>query len=190
MKNRNQTNKILMQDEQVLLTLKPHLAPVVIAIIFGFLGVLVFFGSFFLLTTLISGEHTPEEFKQMQALMQGGLLLVIGGIFLFILIIQILAHRNRYYTVTSKRFIIQKGLLGIDYSSIPLSAVQYISVNVSFIDKLLKKGTGSITFGTTSTPVVNSSQGGKFIFANIDDVYEHYRKFKELVDQNQKSEPK
>ncbi|MGI6714501.1 MAG: PH domain-containing protein [Bacilli bacterium] len=181
--NRNQTAKILMQDEEVLYTLKPNLAKMVITTLLGLIFVFLFFGGFFLFTMWMEKLEPPEEFTRMLRLFR---LLFFGGIaliFFLVIIFQTLAHRNRFYTVTNKRFIIQKGLFGIDYSSIPLHAVQYISVNVSLVDQMLRRGTGSITFGTTSTPV-HASQGAKFVFANIYDVYENYRKFKELVDKN------
>ncbi|NMA05504.1 MAG: PH domain-containing protein, partial [Acholeplasmataceae bacterium] len=85
--------------------------------------------------------------------------------------------------------IIQKGILGIDFSSIPINAVQYVSVNVSVLDKLLKKGTGSITFGTVSTPVTAGTVA-KFAYSDIKDVYENYKIVKELVDKSEHQEVK
>jgi hypothetical protein len=53
---------------------------------------------------------------------------------------------------------------------------------VSVIDKILNKGTGSMTFGTVSTPVT-AGQPARFIFSNILEVYENYKVLKELIDE-------
>ncbi|MGI6734719.1 MAG: PH domain-containing protein [Bacilli bacterium] len=173
--NRNQTSKILMKDEKVLYTYKPYLLKTIITSVLVYLFIAVFLSILY----FVPGE-TLEETARMPFIAT----LILSGwtlLYLIILVCQILAHRNKFFTVTNKRFIIQKGLLGIDFESIPVNAVQYISVNVSVIDKLLKKGTGTVIFGTISTPVT-ANQAAKFMFSNIFDVYANYKVFKELSD--------
>jgi len=174
--NRNQIEKVLMKDEKVLHTYKPLFVKTIIIVIICYLLTLLFV----LLAILI-----PASAESMEITVTGGLVAIaISGITVFygvVLLLLALAHRNRYYAVTNKRYIIQSGLFGIDFSSIPIDGVQYIGVNVSVLDKILDKGTGTVTFGTISTPIT-PGQGAKFYFANIYDVYENYRTFKELSD--------
>ena len=174
--NRNQIEKVLMKDEKVLHTYKPLFVKTIIIVIICYLLTLLFV----LLAILI-----PASAESMEITVTGGLVtLAISGITVFygvVLLLLALAHRNRYYAVTNKRYIIQSGLFGIDFSSIPVDGVQYIGVNVSVLDKILNKGTGTVTFGIISTPIT-PGQVAKFYFANIYDVYANYRTFKELSD--------
>jgi membrane protein YdbS with pleckstrin-like domain len=169
--NRNQIEKVLMKDEKVLYTYKPMFIKTVIITVICYLFTLLFV----LLALLI-----PASAESMEINVTGGIVaLAVIGITVFfgvVLLLLALAYRNKFYAVTNKRFIIQRGLLGIDFSSIPISGVQFISVNVSVLDKILGKGTG--------TPVT-PGQGAKFNFLNIYDVYENYRIFKELSDKAQ-----
>ena len=177
--NRNQIEKVLMKDEKVLYTYKPMFIKTVIITVTCYLFTLLFV----LLALLI-----PASAESMEINVTGGIVaLAVIGITVFfgvVLLLLALAYRNKFYAVTNKRFIIQSGLLGIDFSSIPISGVQFISVNVSVLDKILGKGTGTVSFGTVSTPVT-PGQGAKFNFLNIYDVYENYRIFKELSDKAQ-----
>lgn len=168
--NRNQTKKILMKDEEVLYTYKPYFlketfVSLFIVLTFGVLAVTIY-------------VFAVEVFKLLILI-----LIIVGLILIYILFVtlQYLAFKNKFYTITDKRFIIQKGLLGIDFSSIPIDAVQFVSVNVTVLDKILKKGTGTITFGTVSTPVT-AGQIPSFVFSNIFEVYDNYKIIKELID--------
>ncbi|MGI6714502.1 MAG: PH domain-containing protein [Bacilli bacterium] len=185
---KNQTSKILMEDEQVLGTYRPNFWKLILTNVLIFIIFMAFLTIFFVLGEL-TGEEMTTEFTANYPLIKG---VVFGGVsllFLLILGLQLLAYRNRFYTVTNKRLIIQRGLIGIDFQSIPLNAVQYLSVSVTVVDKILRQGTGTIVFGTMSTPV-NPSQGAKFVFTNLNQVYENYRYFKSLVDQSSASSPK
>ncbi|HPX71974.1 MAG TPA: PH domain-containing protein [Acholeplasmataceae bacterium] len=171
--DRNQTQKILMKDEVVLHTFKPYFRKELLSVVLGALALGLFFIPFGI--GMMFDQDTPYYVGII-------ILAVYGVIFILMVLLQLLAFRNRFYTVTDKRFIIQKGLFGIDFSSIPIEAVQFLSVNVSVIDKILNKGTGSMTFGTVSTPVT-SGQPPRFIFSNILEVYENYKVLKELIDE-------
>lgn len=182
--NRNQTRKVLMKDEEVFGTYQPNVIKMILTNLFVFVVSIVFVIIFLLIGEFGEVDAVdPEAYHRTYLFVKAGVLGGLVVIFLLALVLQLLAYRNRFYTVTNKRFIIQRGLIGIDFQSIPVHAVQYISVNVSFIDKILNKGTGTIVFGTMSTPV-SASEGAKFVFSNLPEVYENYRKFKELIDQN------
>ncbi|MGI6781911.1 MAG: PH domain-containing protein [Acholeplasmataceae bacterium] len=172
--DRNQTDKILMKDEKVLYTFKPNLTVIVVRTIVIFLIIMALTALAYLI---------PDEEGEVISVVVGVsvVLGIMALIFILTIIGKILAFQNRFYVVTNKRFIIQKGLFGIDFSSIPIPAAQFISVNVSVLDKILQKGTGSITFGTVSTPV-SGSQPATFVFGDLPNVYENYRMFKEIID--------
>ncbi|MGI6787830.1 MAG: PH domain-containing protein [Acholeplasmataceae bacterium] len=171
--DRNQTVKILMKDEEVLYTYKPDFTKEILSSLLAPLLIGIFLVPFMIAIVW-------SEIGLIPLIIIGIVVLVVLMIFVTVLI-QLLAYRNKFYTITNKRFIIQKGLLGIDFSSIPIEAVQYVSVNVSVVDKILNKGTGTITFGTVSTPVT-TGQVPRFVFANIYNVYDNYKTIKELID--------
>ncbi|MGI6734718.1 MAG: PH domain-containing protein [Bacilli bacterium] len=179
MNTRNKTENILLEGEKVLYTFKPYIAPQIITTILMWLV----FSSF--IWVFILGVPNDEFFKPFM-IMPYGMVAVVTLFFLILLVAQILGHRNRFYTVTNKRFIIQKGFLGIDYASVALADVDFMAVNVTVFDKILRKGTGSITFGTKSAPVT-PKQSGSFMFTCIPNVYENYKLFKKLSDESKET---
>jgi membrane protein YdbS with pleckstrin-like domain len=105
------------------------------------------------------------------------------------LFVPIFGYKNRFYAVTNKRLIVQKGIMGIDFEFIPIESVQYVSVNVSALDKMIKKGTGTISFATVSAPVTTKG-GTKFNFTDIENVYETYKVLKAFIDKSKEKETK
>ncbi|MGI6210145.1 MAG: PH domain-containing protein [Bacilli bacterium] len=179
--DKNQTAKILMKDEKVLYTIKPCKTKLVVS---SLLTMLFVIGLSFLTFLIPAEEGDDLAAKNMWTAIGVG---VVAAVMILVFICQLLAYRNRFYTVTDKRFIIQSGLLGIDFASVPVEAVQFLSVNVSVLDKILRRGTGSITFGTVSTPIAAQNQATGFRYGDIPNVYENYKVFKELIDNAQQS---
>ncbi len=64
----------------------------------------------------------------------------------------LLSYLRTYYMVTSKRIIIQKGIIGTDFELIDFDKITSVDVNVGLVDKLFgnKTGTISIEDGTVS----------------------------------------
>lgn len=173
-----QVDRILMKDEEVLHIYKPCLAKIMFFT--AFVSVIILASlSLLYLVPKVEGETEGLRFGTHLALILGGVVIIFTFLF------QFFSYQNKFYVATNKRFIIQKGILGIDFSSIPIHAVQYVAVNVSVFDKILRKGTGSITFGTVSTPIT-AGTAAKFTYSDITEVYDNYKNIKELVD---KSEP-
>ena len=85
------------------------------------------------------------------------------------------------YAVTNKRVLIRTGYIGVDYKSLDYSMVGAFTVNVNWIDKLLRKNTGSLSFGSMASPMTNGTVA-KFNFTYIDNPYEIYKEIKELID--------
>ena len=55
-----------------------------------------------------------------------------------------------------------------------------MTVNVSWADKLLRKNTGMISFGSMASPMVNSV-GTAFTFSYLNNPYETYKEIKKLI---------
>ena len=55
------------------------------------------------------------------------------------------------------------------------------NVHVSILDKLVRKNTGSIVFGSNSAPIVG--QGSVFIFKDIVDPYNESKEIKKTIDE-------
>lgn len=117
----------------------------------------------------------------------GALSTAIGGIvflvvFSGIMCIMIALWCNKtVYAVTNKRVLIRTGYIGVDYKSLDYSMVGAFTVNVNWIDKLLRKNTGSLSFGSMASPITNGTVA-KFNFTYIDNPYEIYKEIKELID--------
>lgn len=88
------------------------------------------------------------------------------------------SYKNTFYGYTNKRVIIRKGIFGVDYKSLDLKMIGATMVNVTLLDKLLKKNTGSINFGSMASPLGGATMVGNFVFANIEKPYELYKEIK------------
>jgi len=183
--------RILDNDEEIVKMYKPNkkrfvfinflfsglvfnLIPIAIFLVgvLGLVGVIKF--------TTESGE--PDLSQPVALMIFGG----IGVIFLIVACISFFVrYKKAYYFVTNKRLIIRGGFIGADYKSLPLSTVGMLDVRVDFLDKLVKNNTGTIIFGSASTPVVNQQQQMMFAFHHIDDPYGTYKEIKEIVSSKQ-----
>ena len=92
-------------------------------------------------------------------------------------------NKNRYYAYTNKRIIIRTGIFGIDYKGLDLKAIDAVNVYVSFFDKIVKKNTGSLKFGSKASPIVSyGNVSGGYRFTHVEKPYELYREIKECID--------
>lgn len=89
-----------------------------------------------------------------------------------------ISYKNTYYGYTNKRIIIRKGIFGVDYKSLDLKMIGASVVNVTLLDKLLKKNTGTINFGSMASPINGTANIGSFVFANVNAPYELYKEIK------------
>lgn len=89
--------------------------------------------------------------------------------------------KKTVYAVTNKRIIIRTGYIGVDFKSLEYDMLGAITVNVNVWDKILKRDTGSIAFGSMSSPL--TSQGGaKFAFMFVTKPYETNKEVKAIID--------
>jgi len=92
-------------------------------------------------------------------------------------------YKNRYYAYTNKRIIIRTGVFGIDYKGLDLKAIDAVNVYVGFFDKIVKKNTGSLKFGSKASPIINyGNVSGGYRFTHIEKPYEFYKEIKEYID--------
>ncbi|MCL2675415.1 MAG: hypothetical protein FWE84_02335 [Firmicutes bacterium] len=115
-----------------------------------------------------------------------GVIITVGSLILPLVIsipFFLAYHKNRYYAYTNKRVIIRTGVFGIDYKGLDLKAIDALNVYVSFFDKLVKKDTGSLKFGSKASPIINYGNGsGGYKFTHVEKPYEFYREVKEYID--------
>lgn len=103
-----------------------------------------------------------------------------GALFSLTLLVMwfsILCYKNTFYVYTNKRIIIRTGIFGVDYHSLDLKNIGASDVCVTFLDKIIRKNTGSIKFGSNSSPIANSY----YNFANIENPYQVYKEIKEYI---------
>ena len=180
--DRNKISEMILEGEEIIYTFKPYYKKVVYRTIISLLIAIVPFILFLLF---------PIVFKFPQEMMT---IIIISTAVMVVmvtipLLIPLFMHKNRFYAVTNKRLIIQKGFFGIDFAFLPIESVQYVSVSVSPLDRYLKKGTGTISFGAVSTPVTSKS-GATFAFGDIGNVYENYKIIKTFIDKNKEGQQK
>ena len=92
-------------------------------------------------------------------------------------------YKKTFYCITNKRIIIRTGYIGVDYKSLDFTMLSAITVNVNWIDKIIRKNTGSISFGSMASPITNNG-GAKFAFFYISNPYETYKEIKNIIDEH------
>ncbi len=118
-------------------------------------------------------------------LVVASVLVLFGGITLLFVALE---YKNTYYAYTNKRVIIRKGIFGVDYKSLDMSMIGAVTVNVSFLDKILRKNTGSIGFGSMASPI-GGQNASLFRFADILMPYETYKEIKSVIDDFKNNKP-
>jgi len=171
---------ILEKDEEVIKTVKPVKAKLLIS---GFMWVLA--GSILTYAcgvwVLLMPDVLPAGYQWI------GVIATVGCIVLPLLVsipFFLVYNKNRCYAYTNKRIMIRTGVFGIDYKGLDLKAIDAVNVYVSFFDKLVKKNTGSLKFGSKASPIVNYGNGfsGGYRFNHVEKPYELYKEIKERID--------
>jgi len=177
---------ILEKDEEIIKVIKPVKAKLLTS---GFMWVLAI--SVFTYAcgvwVLFIPEVLPSEYSWV------GVIVTVGCVFLPLLVsipFFLAYNKNLYYAYTDKRIIIRTGVFGIDYKGLDLKAIDAVNVYVSFFDKLVKKDTGSLKFGSKASPIINYGNGfsGGYRFNHVEKPYELYREIKERIDTAKKSD--
>ncbi len=90
--------------------------------------------------------------------------------------------KKTLYAVTNKRIIIRTGCIGVDFKSLEYNMLGAITVNVGLCDKMLRRNTGSISFGSMSSPLTNQG-AAKFAFMYVVNPYETNKEVKAIIDE-------
>ncbi|MCL2755571.1 MAG: hypothetical protein FWE45_00785 [Firmicutes bacterium] len=94
-------------------------------------------------------------------------------------------YNKRVYAYTNKRILVRGGIIGTDYKSLDLPSVNATLVHVGFIDKISKKNTGTLEFGSPANPIgMTNSNGMKvnpFIFNHIENPYDEHKIVKQYI---------
>lgn len=107
---------------------------------------------------------------------------IIVLIFIFTAIFAAIYYKNNYFAYTNARILIRSGIIGIDFKSLDMRYVGALNVKVGFWDKVLKQETGTITFGSMSSPMATSKAVG-YNFSHIEKPYELYKEMKQVVEE-------
>ena len=105
----------------------------------------------------------------------------------FIMLLTALHYKNVYYAYSNKRIIIRSGIFGVDYKSLDMSMIGATDVYVSLLDKIMKKNTGSLTFGSAASPVGGSNNASGYRFNHVTAPYETCKEIKSYIDSYKKS---
>lgn len=181
--NKDMFNNILDKDEEVVRVYKPVKAKLYASNFLGCTFVCLFFLLFAILG-LCSPMENGEYINKLYMLIPVGACLIA---YLITYIILRLYYKNIFYAYTTKRVILRSGIFGVDYKSLDMGMIGATSVNVSLLDKIMHKNTGTLAFGSTSSPMVTgSSYSNSFKFAHISAPYDTYREIKSVIDDYKK----
>ncbi len=187
-------NQILDKDENIIKIIKPNKAKMFWSL---------FFKSFFLwiVFSLCIGFAFGQSFGTSKILEDGTesvdlnltafliSVLVITFIFIVVdIVVFYLKYTKTFYAYTNKRVLIRHGIIGVDYKSLDKKSIGAVTVNVSLLDKIVRQNTGTIVFGSMSSPIITNSNGttsDNFKFANIKNPYDIYQEIKSNIDETQ-----
>jgi hypothetical protein len=124
-----------------------------------------------------------EDYEAIYILIPIGIWVVL---MFFAWIFMAIYYKNLYYAYTNKRVIIRSGIFGVDFKSLDMSMIGAVNVYVSVIDKILRKDTGSIMFGSTASPIGGQNAGLGYRFNHIVMPYETCKEVKMFIDNYKK----
>jgi hypothetical protein len=108
------------------------------------------------------------------------------GILTIAALLPILYYKNKFYCYTDRRIIVRSGIFGVDYASLEFKSLTATMVQVSLLDKIIRKKTGTIKFGSASSQITGISQYGggtnsPYAFRHIEKPYDVMREIKEKI---------
>lgn len=168
---------ILDNDEKLVKVFKPQKTKYFVSVMFRWFFVIL---SFALMGVLMVAF--PDEGMNVDLIY---LLIPIGVFVVGMLIVLLFAsiyYKNLYYAYTNKRVIIRSGIFGVDFKSLDMGMIGAVNVYVSLFDKIVCKNTGSITFGSTASPIGGQNAGMGYSFNHISAPYESCREIKTFID--------
>lgn len=170
---------VIEADETIQKGFKPNKKKVFASFII-FDVIVAFFFSLTILGMWLDGE-IPQKEKIIGTCIVASVVLLIVALTMWFVS---LYYKNAYYVYTNKRIIVRTGVFGVDFHSLDIENIGASNVCVSLLDKMVGKNTGSIRFGSNSSPITNSYYG----FMNIENPYQVYKEIKGYIQTIQTSE--
>lgn len=172
---------VLDDDEELLKVFKPNRTKFFTTNILGYTCI-------FLLFVFISCMAIifPEEgvtISLFYLFIPLGIFVVLFGLAILFLC---LYYKNVFYAYTDRRIVIRSGIFGVDYKSLDMDMIGAVNVYVSVIDKIVRKNTGSLTYGSTASPMIAEKGGSAYKFAHIVNPYETYKEIKAVIEKHKK----
>lgn len=182
---------ILDDDEKVIKVIKPNKFMQYARVMLSTLLWYIFIGIFVVIGALAGVEEEGVETGELSVNTQIvelaiiiSLAVIIGLLVLTLLLEWLFVHlyyKNVYYGYTNKRIVIRKGIFGVDYKSLDIKMIGASTVNVSLLDKIFRKNTGTINFGSMASPINGMNGINNYILANVTDPYGLYKEIKSYI---------
>ena len=163
-------NQVLLQGEQVIKTFRPHKGRFWLSRLSHLIGLIPFMLFPTIILVLLLNNWGPfalmegETYFPGFSLILGGLIGAMVGIPVFFFgieaVFSIFWYKNRLYCFTNKRVMIQCGVFGRNFRFMDLQWATNSFVQISVLDRMLGKNTGSIKFSSMGNPMMNMNQMG------------------------------
>ncbi len=172
MNDLEQFKPVLDTAEEILKIYKPNK----FRTFFGTILICIFIAILFIPITVLSFFEENVNI----ATSIGFIVFVVVFIILSLILIA-LWYNKTLFAVTNKRILIRTGYIGVDFKSLDYDTIGAITVNVNWLDKIINKNTGTLSFGSMASPMINTANY-KFSFTYIKNPYDVYKEVKEIID--------
>lgn len=188
MENKELFAPILQEDEEIIKVLKPNKTRYIYLsglafTLFALIPILVMAAPFGMLIDAFKEDGAPTPLVIELSIFGGFILLTLIAVWVGLN----MSYKKTFYAYTNKRILIRRGVIGVDYATLDFEMIGGLMVNVNFLDRLMKgsDNPGTITFGSSASPVIYTRNGrtAAYAFRNIDHPYEVYRDIKHMVDE-------
>ena len=169
--------QILDSDEKVIKAYKPHKCKFYFENLLGFALIYLVICVFFVV--IIASDPEINALWVLLPIGAFALLMTISWLLLRVY------YNNNFYAYTNKRIIIRTGIIGVDYKSLDMSMIGIVNVRVGILDKILRKNTGQLCFGS----VASNAQSICHHFSNIENPYESCKEIKSAIDKCKQKHP-
>lgn len=172
---------VLDDDEKIVKVFKPNKTKLFLSTIVTHTLWMAFFLIISVLGILFD---TETDASPIYVLIPIGLYLAV---LLIVIVLTNIYYKNVYYAYSNKRIIIRTGIFGVDYKSLDMNMIGVVDVYVSLLDKIAKKNTGSVTFGSAASPVIDGKYSAAYKFGHITMPYETCKEIKSYIAEHKKS---
>ena len=173
-------NNILDKDEQIVKVFKPNKLKMFFSMFFKWFWCWIWFLLVLLLEVFVPGTDDGDNAVNTSWEAVAAFGVIIAVLIIINIICFVLEYKKTFYAYTNKRVVIRRGIIGVDYKSLDMSMIGAVTVNVTLLDKIVHKNTGTIVFGSMASPMQQNNF--MFRFANITTPYEVYKEIKSVID--------